>query len=116
VPGGGGDAARALARFTEQRKEHADAIAEMALENFIEMRDRVASPAFRARKKVEHALHALFPEMFMPLYNMVSFSTIPYAEARRRASEQARILRWAGMGAFAIVGGVLALAILYARS
>ncbi len=111
----GGDASRALPIYQQRRKENADAIAGMALENFIEMRDKVASRVFRWKKRLEHGLHAIFPEKFMPLYNMVSFSTIPYAEARRRAAEQARILWLAGIGACALLGGALALAIVYAR-
>jgi hypothetical protein len=47
------------------------------VDNFIEMRDKTASPVFRTRKKIEHTLHRLFPQWFMPLYNMISFSTIP---------------------------------------
>lgn len=78
--------------FAQQRKPNTDAIAEMALHNFIEMRDKTASPLFRTRKKIEHALHGLLPRWFTPLYNMISFTTIPYAEARRKAKAQARNL------------------------
>ncbi len=84
--GGGtlGDTRAALDAFQHARKPHADAIADMALDNFIEMRDKVGSPAFRYRKKVEQALHALFPDRCEPLYHLVSFATVPYAEARAR--------------------------------
>jgi kynurenine 3-monooxygenase len=81
-----------FADFERRRRPHADAIADMALDNFIEMRDKTASPVFRMKKKVEHTLHHLFPKWFTPLYNMISFTTIPYAEARRKAKTQATTL------------------------
>lgn len=81
-----------LETFSVKRKPHADAIADMALANFIEMRDKVASPLFRATKKLDNALHRWLPNTFVPLYNMVSFSNIPYAEARARADGQKRML------------------------
>ena len=81
----------AFEAYFRDRKENADAIAEMALDNFIEMRDKTASRLFRAGKHVEKTLNKWFPQTFRPLYNMISFSTIPYAEARRRARWQSRI-------------------------
>ncbi len=103
----GGDLARALPEYEQLRKENADAIADMALENFIEMRDKVASRWFRLKKKLDHALHAVFPEAMTPLYNMVSFSTIPYAEAKRRAETRARLIRTILTWSAAIVGAVV---------
>lgn len=107
----GSDWDRIFASFTEMRKPNADAIADMALENFIEMRDKTASATFRFRKKTEHALHALFPQWFMPLYNMISFSNIPYAQAKARAEAQTRVLKLAGMGAaglaLLVIGAIL---------
>ncbi len=91
------DASAALREYQELRKENADAIADMALENFIEMRDKVASKWFRWKKKLDHALHALFPEAMTPLYNMVSFSTIPYAEAKQREERRQRVIDALGM-------------------
>jgi len=88
-----GDWRAGIERYQRERKENADAIADMALDNFVEMRDKVGSKVFLAKKKGEKILHRLFPEMFKPLYNMVSFSTIPYAEARRRSRHQASIIR-----------------------
>jgi kynurenine 3-monooxygenase len=80
---GGQDFDDALTAFSAARKPHADAIADMAVENFVEMRDRVGQPDFLYHKRVEQALHALFPQRVTPLYNLVSFSNVPYAEARR---------------------------------
>jgi kynurenine 3-monooxygenase len=81
------DRAAALAEFQSIRKPNADAIADMALANFVEMRDKVGSPAFLYRKKVEQTIHQAFPERVHPQYNLVSFSTVPYAEAQRRGRE-----------------------------
>jgi kynurenine 3-monooxygenase len=83
----GGDQRAALEEFEALRKPSADAIADMALDNFIEMRDRVGDPEFRYRKRIEQSLHRLFPGRVTPQYNLVSFSTVPYEEARRRGRE-----------------------------
>lgn len=85
-----GDVARAFSAYERRRKPNADAIADLAYANFIEMRDTVASPWFRARKHAEHALERWLPGLYTSLYEMVSFSTIPYAEARERARRQGR--------------------------
>lgn len=93
-----GDQAEALRLYQDERKPNADAIADMALENFIEMRDSVGSPAFRYRKKLEQAVHDMFEDRVSPQYNLVSFSTVPYVEARQRGAELARIVdRLAGL-------------------
>jgi kynurenine 3-monooxygenase len=96
-----------LEMFTMKRKVHADAIADMALANFIEMRDSVASPLFRLRKKMDNTLHRLMPNTFMPLYNMVSFSNIPYAQAKARAEGQNRLLAVAAIAVIAIIALLL---------
>ncbi len=105
-----GDLPRVLEAFEQQRKPNADAIADMALENFIEMRDKVKGRWFRWKKHAEHALHALLPGWYLPLYTMVSFSTIPYAQARRRARRQSAQIRLAGIAFLVLVALVLALA------
>ena len=78
--------------FELARKANTDAIADMAVENFIEMRDRVADPRFLLRKRVELALEAKYPQRFVPKYSMVRFHRIPYATAKRRGEVQDRIL------------------------
>ncbi len=78
------DRAQALDEFQNTRKPHSDAIADMALANFVEMRDKVGSPDFLYRKKVEQTVHHAFPDKVSPQYNLVSFSTVPYAEAQKR--------------------------------
>jgi kynurenine 3-monooxygenase len=82
------DRARAFAEYSRRRKENADALADLAVQNFIEMRDKTASPVFRAKKKLDHFLEGLLPGVYLPLYAMISFSRIPYAEAARRARRQ----------------------------
>jgi kynurenine 3-monooxygenase len=79
---------RAFAEYFVRRKENADALADLAIENFIEMRDKTASRAFRAKKKLDHLLEALLPGIYLPLYTMVTFTRIPYAQAARRARRQ----------------------------
>ena len=56
----------------------------MALENFVEMRDKVADAGFLFKKKVEHKLGNAFPSKFLSRYEMVSFTNYPYKEALRR--------------------------------
>ena len=86
------DRGAALAEFQALRKPNADAIADMAIANFVEMRDKVGSPDFLYRKKVEQTVHQAFPERVTPQYNLVSFSTVPYTEAQRRGAELDAVL------------------------
>lgn len=86
------DPAGALAEYQRLRKPNADAIADMALENFVEMRDKTAQPEFRHRKRIEQTLHRLFPDRVHPQYNLVSFSTVPYVEAQRAGRELDAVL------------------------
>jgi kynurenine 3-monooxygenase len=83
-----GNRERAFAEYFRRRKENADALADLAIENFIEMRDKTASKPFRAKKKLDHALEAALPGMYLPLYTMVTFTRMPYAKAARRARTQ----------------------------
>jgi kynurenine 3-monooxygenase len=84
--------ARAFADYFERRKENADALADLAVANFIEMRDKTASKSFRAKKKLEHWLEALLPGIYLPLYTMVTFTRMPYAQAAQRARLQDGII------------------------
>src|SRR5208337_2730695 len=83
---------RVLFEFERERKVNTDAIANMAIENFIEMRDRVADSRFLFRKEVELALEAKYPQLFVPKYSMVTFHRIPYSVALARGEIQDRIL------------------------
>jgi kynurenine 3-monooxygenase len=105
---------RAFVEYFRRRKENADALADLAIGNFIEMRDKTVSKTFRAKKKLDHALEAASHGMYLPLYTMVTFTRIPYAEAARRARLQDRILYTAIISLLSI--GILTLAILLGRS
>jgi kynurenine 3-monooxygenase len=83
---------RAFAEYFAKRKENADALADLAVENFIEMRDKTASKTFRAKKKLDHLLEGLLPGIYLPLYTMVTFTRIPYSQAARRARIQDGII------------------------
>ncbi|MDQ3395166.1 MAG: FAD-dependent monooxygenase [Bacteroidota bacterium] len=71
-----------LEEFQNIRKPNTDAIGELALQNFVEMRDLVADPKFLLRKKIEARLHQMFPLEWIPLYSMVTFSDMPYSSAK----------------------------------
>lgn len=88
-----GDWNRVFMEFGELRKANTDAIADLAVENFIEMRDRVSDPKFLRRKQIERTLATAFPEYFVPKYEMVSFHRIPYSIALNRGQIQESILR-----------------------
>ncbi len=84
---------RAFAEYFHRRKGNVDALADLAIGNFVEMRDRTASKTFRAKKKLDHALEAALPGIYLPLYTMVTFTRIPYAKAAKRAHVQDRIVQ-----------------------
>jgi kynurenine 3-monooxygenase len=88
----GADWPRVFSEFEKARKINTDAIADMAIENFTEMRDRVADARFLLRKKVELALEAKYPELFVPKYAMVTFHRLPYSVALVRGAVQDRML------------------------
>ncbi|RNI28638.1 FAD-dependent oxidoreductase [Rufibacter latericius] len=80
--------------FQDLRKPNTDAIADLAVYNFIEMRDKVADPRFLLQKKVESKITAQYPDAWLPLYSMVTFSPdIPYAEALANGQRQEEIMR-----------------------
>jgi kynurenine 3-monooxygenase len=82
----------AFRRYGSLRKENVDTLADLCLENFIEMRDRVGSRRFLLRKQFETMLHRLFPKWYVPLYNLITHTTTPYAAALRQARRQDRIV------------------------
>ena len=86
------DRADAFAAFEAERKPNAEAIQAMALENYIEMRDRVDDADFLLQRELERALQDRHPGRFVPHYSMVTFMLIPYALAHQRSEIQRRIL------------------------
>ncbi len=82
-----------FSEFERLRRPNTEAIATMALENYLEMRDSVRDPSFLRRKQLAFALERQFPDRFIPRYSMVMFhSEIPYLEALRRGRTQLAIL------------------------
>lgn len=81
-----------LTAYEKLRKPDNDAISELAMSNFIEMRDLVADPKFLLRKKIEARLHELYPNRWVPLYTMVTFSNMRYSEALSRGKQQEKIM------------------------
>jgi kynurenine 3-monooxygenase len=94
----GGEWTAALDAYQRRRKANCDAIADMALDNFIEMRDRVNSPVFRAATAARHALERQLPGRYVSRYELVSFSTVPYAQIPGRIRRQDRLTALAAAG------------------
>jgi kynurenine 3-monooxygenase len=87
------DWSMAVPEFQQLRKIDTDAIAQLALDNFVEMRDLVADPSFLLRKKIEARIHELYPERWIPLYSMVTFhDEIRYSEAQETGRRQQAIM------------------------
>jgi kynurenine 3-monooxygenase len=70
------------------------------------MRDKTASRAFRAKKKLDHFLEAALPGIYLPLYTMVTFTRIPYAEATHRARLQDRIV-YGSLAFFVVIAALV---------
>jgi kynurenine 3-monooxygenase len=82
-----------FAEFCALRKPNTDAIAAMALDNYLEMRERVADPKFQLQQELSLELERRHPQRFIPRYSMVMFHhEIPYQTALERGSVQARLL------------------------
>jgi len=80
-------------KYERERKPNGDAIADLSLQNFIEMRDLVADPEFLLRKDIEAKLHEKFPDKWIPLYSQVKFSDIPYTNALKEGEKQNMIMK-----------------------
>ena len=82
----------AFSRFDAERKPNADAIADMAVENFVEMRDKTGDARFKLEKAIEQRLFAAFPGEFLSRYTLVSFELAPYRYAYRVGEVAQRIV------------------------
>jgi kynurenine 3-monooxygenase len=83
----------AFAAFQERQLPNANAIADMALENYVEMRDTVRERKYKLRKELSFELERRLPDRFIPRYSMVMFhDEIPYAVAQRRGVVQQALL------------------------
>ncbi|HLP55193.1 MAG TPA: NAD(P)/FAD-dependent oxidoreductase [Fluviicola sp.] len=81
-----------LDRFSEQRVPDGNAILDLALLNYVEMRDLTADPDFLLRKKIEAKFSDLYPEKWLPLYSQVTFSNIRYSDALKNGQYQQTIM------------------------
>ena len=81
-----------LNEFSQLHVKNGHAIANMALENYIEMRDKVNDSQYRIRRKLELALENQYPDRFIPRYSMVSFHQIPYSKVYQRGNLQLKII------------------------
>lgn len=81
-----------LPKYTSSRKKDADAISELALYNFVEMRDHVGDENFLKKKQLERKIQEAYPKEWVPLYSMVTFSHMPYSEALRLGKIQRQVM------------------------
>ncbi len=88
-----GDVSQSIEAFAQSRKKDADAIAQMALENFVEMRDAVSDPDYQQKRAIEQALEKQYPDQYQSRYAMVSFSNLPYSDAYQRGQENQKLLQ-----------------------
>ncbi len=78
--------------YSKQRIPNTNAISEMAVENYLEMRDGTANPMFLLRKRIERKMASKYPDQWVPQYSLVTFSNAPYSKAREIGKKQARIM------------------------
>jgi kynurenine 3-monooxygenase len=98
---------RVFAEFGALRKPNTDAIAAMALDNYLEMRERVAHPKFQLQQALSLELERRFPQRFIPRYSMVMFHhEIPYQTALERGTVQAELLAELTAGAASTLGDI----------
>ncbi|PCJ64148.1 MAG: kynurenine 3-monooxygenase [Bacteroidetes bacterium] len=83
----------AMEAYQKSRKPNADAIADLAVQNFVEMRDFVGDKDFLHYKKIEHDLCDLHPELFQSQYEMVTFSNIPYQDAQTKGARNTSLVK-----------------------
>ena len=72
--------------------ENGHAIADMAIENYLEMRDHVNNSDYKKRRNIELKLERMFPDRFIPRYSMVSFHQMPYSEVYEKGNQQYNII------------------------
>ncbi len=79
--------------FSKIRKPNGDGLQDLSLHNFVVMRDKTTDPKFLLQKKIEKKFTNLYPERWIPLYSMVSFTNIPYSEAWEIGIKQENIMK-----------------------
>ncbi len=88
-----GDWGHAFEIFSNERKADADAIADLAKDNFIEMRDRVVDEEYLRVRALEHTIQEHFPKRYKNLYRLVTFSDTPYQQARQMGRQNIRFVK-----------------------
>jgi kynurenine 3-monooxygenase len=94
----------ALQDYAVRRKPDADAIADLAIEHYCDMASKSASLSFAFRRRFGIMLHSFLPRLFVPLYSMITFSTMPYAQAVKRKQKQDRLL---AVGIGLVIAGIV---------
>ena len=79
--------------YSKVRKPNGDGVQDLSMHNFIVMRDKTADTKFLLQKKIEQKFTQQYPEKWVPLYSMVSFSNIPYSEALQVGMKQEKIMQ-----------------------
>ena len=103
-----GDIRKAAAVFSAKRQRAGEALCDLSMENYVEMRHKTASPWFRARSWLEKLLQKVAPTYWVPLYSMVSFTRIPYDVVVERAAQQDALLETALRIGVVALGGAVA--------
>jgi len=98
---------QAFDRFSSSRRVDTDAIADLAIENYVTMRDRVASRMFLLGRTLGRAAHRVAPRVFVPLYTLITFTSVPYASAVEQWRRQVRIARTLGVVGLIVLALVL---------
>jgi kynurenine 3-monooxygenase len=88
-----GDWDKIFPEYSRTRKPDGDALQDLSLDNYYVMRDYVADPRFLLQKKIEAKFSSLYPEKWMPLYSMVTFSDIRYSDAYNNGKRQDKIMK-----------------------
>lgn len=84
----GADWKTVFSEYEQRRKPNMDAISEMVVEHYVEIRDLLGDPKFLLRKALERKINQMFPDRYTPLYSMIAFTCMPYVEALRIDREQ----------------------------
>ncbi|MBT5089509.1 MAG: FAD-dependent monooxygenase [Flavobacteriales bacterium] len=88
----GDDLKSCFAEYSKTRKPNGDGVQDLSMQNFIVMRDSTASPDFLLQKQIEKKFANLYPEKWIPLYSMVSFTNISYSDAWEIGMKQEKIM------------------------
>ena len=93
-----GDFTAALEEYSATRNPDAEAIIDLSMYNYLEMRDHVNSRLFVLRKHFDNILHWMFPKSWIPLYTMTTFTMIPYHNVIEKSKQQDKIVKWIMFG------------------